>query len=178
MHSFKDEFAKQTSSRMWDCIKVFKSNQNKTGTQLWTTTIRYSSQWRHCHSLHCQSKLDFQMEFVKGRNHSSLISLFQAYIRKHRSPTSITRPPSTLSRYHRVTPASGESPSIQKRLETGTTYTPKWRSRKSWLVQETTAYILTLSPMFLFAPVLFFCIAQTSFVTLGLFKYVPNTVRE
>ena len=87
-------------------------------------------------------------------------------------------PTPNLSRYHHVRPASGKCPSIQKRLETGTTYTPKWRSRKSWLVQETTAYILTLSPMFLFAPVLFFCIAQTSFVTLGLFKYVPNTVRE
>ena len=82
-------------------------------------------------------------------------------------------PTPNLSRYHHVRPASGKCHSIQKRLETGTTYTPKWRSRKSWLVQETTAYILTLSPMFLFAHVRLKknCIAQTSFVTFGLFEY-------
>jgi len=72
----------------------------------------------------------------------------------------------TLSRYHRVRPASGKSPSIRKR--------PSDRRRKSLLVQETTAYILTF-----FAPVNLFWYT-TNFIcyfwTFWVCKRSPNTV--
>ena len=83
-------------------------------------------------------------------------------------------PTPNLSRYNHARPASGKSPSIQKRLQTGTTYPPQWSPQK--VLTRSRNYCLHInfkSDVFICTCIFYKkkCISQTSFVTLGLFEY-------
>ena len=87
----------------------------------------------------------------------------------------------TLSKYYLVRPASGKSPSIQKRLETGITYPPQWPPQKVLTRSRNYCLHINLKAGVFICTCIKLCIAQTSFVTFGLFEFrvcerTPNTV--